>query len=263
MGGIGYGFDHRPESAPRIRIDRMSEVSGMRAYADKRVVINLHALEWSERGIAVRRRIRHRPLRKSIAAGSSAVPFLALSPAASVSFQALPDDGTVIPPDTQGAAGPDRLMVTLNSQVRIQDKQGDALTTVSLPSFWSSLGVSDPFDPRVAYDPFNDRWIFSAAAGADSSNAAILIGVSQSGDPAGNWNLYLVTADPTGTLWADFPTLGFNSKWIVVQANMFTVSGNMFAQSNIWAFDKANLYAGGGGAYTLLQSAGGSRSSRR
>jgi hypothetical protein len=190
-------------------------------------------------------------------AEDSAVTAGALSPAPSADFQALPDDGTVIPPDTQGAAGLDRLMVTLNSQIRIQDKAGNTLSTVSLASFWSSLGSGSPFDPRIAYDPFNNRWIFAAGAGAESSGSAILIGVSQSGDPAGNWNLYQVAADAQGTLWADFPSLGFNGKWIVVQANMFTVSGNSFAHSNIWAFDKANLYAGGSGAYTLLQSTTG------
>src|SRR5579863_2455222 len=180
------------------------------------------------------------------------------SPATSANFLALPDNGTVIPPDTQGTVGPNDLMVTLNSQVRVQDKSGNALSTVGLTSFWSSLaGVNEAFDPRVVYDPFNNRWIFSAGGNPESSTAAILIGVSQTSDPTGRWNLYEVRADATGTLWADFPTLGFNGTWIVVQANMFTVSGNAYDHSNIWAFNKADLYAGGAGTYTLLPSSSG------
>ncbi|MGH7913615.1 MAG: Ig domain-containing protein, partial [Candidatus Binataceae bacterium] len=43
----------------------------------------------------------------------------------------------------------------------------------------------------------------------------------------------------------------------VVQANLFTVSGDAFTKSVIWAFDKANLYAAGAGKYTVLKPASG------
>ena len=46
---------------------------------------------------------------------------------------------------------------------------------------------------------------------------------------------------------ADYPTLGFNGDWIVVQTNVFTVSEGAFVASNIYAFNKADLYAGGAG----------------
>jgi len=65
----------------------------------------------------------------------------AQSPAPLSSFQALADNGTVIPPDTDGAVGPNNLMVAVNSQVVIQDRAGATLGTVSLTGFWSSLGV--------------------------------------------------------------------------------------------------------------------------
>jgi len=179
------------------------------------------------------------------------------SPAPTMSFAALSDDGTVIPPDTQGTVGPNHLMVTLNSQVRIQDKSGSVLSTVSLGGFWSSLGIIEAYDPRIAYDPFNNRWIFSSGAEPESSSAAILIGVSQTSDPQGAWNLYKIRADPTGLVWADFPALGFNRNWIVVQANMFAVgSEDSPAGSNIWVFNKADLYGGGNGTHTLLHTGG-------
>lgn len=47
-----------------------------------------------------------------------------VSPLPSASFEGQRDSGTRIPPDTMGAAGPNHLMVTLNSVVRIQDKTG-------------------------------------------------------------------------------------------------------------------------------------------
>jgi Putative Ig domain len=181
----------------------------------------------------------------------------AQSPAPLSSFEALGDNDTVIPPDTDGAVGPNNLMVAVNSQVAIQDRAGTTLSTVAITGFWSSLGVPDAFDPRVIYDPYGQRWIFSAASGENSASAAILIGVSQGIDPTAGWNLYRVPVDPSGADWGDYPTLGFNKKWIVVQANLFTVSGDAFDKSVIWAFDKADLYAGGTGKYTRLQPSSG------
>ncbi|MGH7913501.1 MAG: hypothetical protein ACREPW_02470, partial [Candidatus Binataceae bacterium] len=128
------------------------------------------------------------------------------SPAPLSSFQALGDNGTVIPPDTDGAVGPNNLMVAVNSQVVIQDRAGMTLSAVAITGFWSSLGVSDAFDPHVIYDPYGKRWIFSAASGEGSANAAILIAVSQSTDPTGGWNLYKIPVDPSGADWGDYPT---------------------------------------------------------
>lgn len=178
-------------------------------------------------------------------------------PVVSASFLALGDDNTTIPPDTQGTVGPQHLMTTLNSQVRIQNKDGTVVSTVSMSTFWSTMGVAEAFDPRVLYDAYANRWIFSAGADPQIASSSILIGVSQTSDPTGSWNLYKIKADAGSMLWADFPTLGFNGKWIVVQANMFSNAANAFSHSNIWALDKANLYAGGRGSYTLLMSTGG------
>ncbi len=203
---------------------------------------------------------RRDALAPNIAIGSTSTPppeLSAQAPAVSANFLALGDDNTSIPPDTQGTVGPNHLMTTLNSQVRIQNKDGTIVSTVSMSTFWAAMNVAEAFDPRVLYDPYANRWIFSAGADPQIASASILVGVSQTSDPTGNWNLYKIKADTGGTLWADFPTLGFNSKWIVVQANMFSNASEAFSHSNIWALDKANLYAGGSGSYTVLKSTAG------
>ena len=179
-----------------------------------------------------------------------------LSPTPTSSFLALDDDNTSIPPDTHGAVGPNHLMVTLNTQVRIQDRNGVALSTVSLDGFWASLGAPSTFDPKVLYDPFANRWMFTAMADGSLPSSAVLIGVSQTSDPTGNWNLYRIDADVTNRLWADYPSLGFNKDWIVVTVNMFPISSGS-VRSQIYVFDKADLYARGAGRFTLLQDASG------
>jgi hypothetical protein len=140
-------------------------------------------------------------------------------------------------------------MEALNSEVVIQDRSGNVLSAITNWTFWSSLGVTESFDAHVLYDPYAQRWIFSSAAGERSSNSAVLIGVSQTSDPTGGWNIYRVNLGSSAN-WIDYPTLGFNKNWIVVQANIFTIAGNSFVNSTIWAFDKADLYAGGTGKYT-------------
>lgn len=181
---------------------------------------------------------------QQVAPSSSGAQLLA-SPSASTNFAALGDNDTVIPPDTQGAAGPNDLMVTLNSQVSIQSKSGTPSSTVSLDTFWNSLsGVSGVFDPRLAYDPYNNRWIFAAGSNAETASSSLLVGVSQTSDPAGKWNLYKTIVDGTGTNWGDYPSMGFNKDWVVVDLNLFKISNNSFSGGNIYAFSKADLYAG-------------------
>ena len=116
--------------------------------------------------------------------------------------------------------------------------------------------MTQSFDAHILYDPYAQRWIFSSAAGENSSTAAVLIGVSQTNDPTAGWNIYKVNLG-SSVNWVDYPTLGFNKNWIVVQANIFTIAGNSFVNSKIWAFDKADLYAGGTGKYTALTPTSG------
>lgn len=164
-------------------------------------------------------------------------------------FQALVDNNTAIPPDTQGAVGPDHVMTTLNSQVRIQDKSGTVLSTVSLDAFFSPLKNANnaqfsTFDPHVRFDPLGSRWVVVAAADGELSTAATLVAVSQSADPTGSWNYTAMLADAGGANWADYPALGMNKDWIVVTVNLFTVSTSNFVKAQIYVLNKADLYAG-------------------
>jgi len=190
-------------------------------------------------------------------AARSVLP-LGPSPSITENFGALPDTNTVIPPDTYGAVGPNDLVVTLNSQIRVSDRDGTNPIDATLNSFWSPVGGgSGTFDPRVIYDPYADRWITVACDDARSTTSAILLAVTQTNDPAATWDGYRVDADSGDTLWADFPSIGFNSKWVVVQVNMFTITmPNTWTRSHIYVFDRASLYAGSA-PFTLIQDVNG------
>ena len=179
------------------------------------------------------------------------------SPPPAISFQALLDNNTVIPPDTHGAVGPDHVMTVLNSQVRIQDRAGIILSTVALDLFWLPVGFVSAFDPKVLYDAAENRWIFVSMADGFTARSAIMLAVSQTSDPTGNWNFYSVDADSTDNNWADYPSLGFNKDWIVVTANIFGINPQTNGPVNVYVFNKTNLYTGGVGQFTLMQETSG------
>ncbi len=164
-------------------------------------------------------------------------------------FLALNENSVISPPDVHGAAGFDHLMVTLNSEVSIQNKQGTTLSTTSLLGFWNGLGGhTDIYDPKITYDPYDKRWFFVCCASRDATNSALLIAVSQTPDPTGGWITYTIKADPGNKLWFDYPSLGFNRNWITVGGYLFKITGasgaaDTVSRSRVWVLNKSVLYA--------------------
>lgn len=90
------------------------------------------------------------------------------------------------PPDPTGAVGPDHYVHSVNSLVKIFDKNGTLeVGPVNLGTF---LGIpSNSGDPIVLYDQLADRWVVSEFG---SLNNSLAIGVSTTNDPAGTYNVY-------------------------------------------------------------------------
>lgn len=177
------------------------------------------------------------------------------SPVPASTFLALEDNGNGIPPDTHGAVGPNHLVVATNQQVRIQSRTGSNISTVSLDAFWRSLEpFSFTFDPKVLYDPYANRFMMTVMIDFGSPNSSVLLAVSKTSDPTGQWNFYKVDTDSTDALSADYPSIGFNKTWIAIQVNMFSPSSGRFTEAKLFVFDKADAYAGGAGRVTTIRS---------
>jgi hypothetical protein len=172
------------------------------------------------------------------------------SPATSyIGHSDVPKVGTgsiVIPPDTTGAVGLTKSVTSLNNNFVIHTKStGAQLSAVSQDTFWTpAAGTVGPFDPRIVYDPYNGRWIVAAVSNAQTATSSILIGISSTSDPSGAFTLFRVDADAGNTLWADFPTLGFNRNWVSVNVNMITIAGGTFSTGKNLVLDYAQLRAG-------------------
>jgi len=187
------------------------------------------------------------------------VPFAA-SPSPSASFMGLDDipmvDSSyiVIPPDVGGAVGQTRILQGLNNNYRILNKSdGSVISTVGTATFWAPTGetaLNGLTDPRTLYDPFNNRWIVETQT-VTTGAGDILLGVSQTSDPAGNWFLFRF---PVGST-IDFPIMGFNRDWVAVTINRYSMGGT-FQRGITLVVNYPQLRAGTFSGTLFTQSAG-------
>jgi outer membrane protein assembly factor BamB len=174
---------------------------------------------------------------------------LPLAPVLARSFPSLGDNVSFpIPPDTHGAVGPTKVMTTLNSQVLVHDLLGNiASGPLSISFFWNSVATAGVFDPRVHFDPdplYGGRWIWVACQGQRSPASGILVAASSGVEPIRGPGAFF-DADPANAVWADYPSVGFNRNWVVVQVNLFSMTNPYpFVRSDVYVFRKDQLYAG-------------------
>lgn len=164
------------------------------------------------------------------------------SPLPDADFLGLEDNNSSIPPDVNGAVGPDHLMITLNTEIRIMEKTGEPISTISTGSFWYPMpGAGDVFDPKIQYDPYEDRWMLIMPSSSNVLSSALFVAVSENSDPTGAWYFYSFDADPDDDYWFDYPSYGYNKNWIAVSGNMF---GDGFGYNVLFVINKGDLYAG-------------------
>jgi hypothetical protein len=164
-------------------------------------------------------------------------------PPLSASFAGPADQGGRVPPDVQGAAGPDHLLTMLNTDFVAQRKSdGTVVKTWSPVQFWAPISGGDfLFDSRVTFDGLAGRWIAAIATEGILGQPAVLLAVSATTDPTGEWRFQRLPAG--GGDYAEFPLVGFNQRWIVVTSNLVSPTG-FLSGSAIWTIEKAAMLMG-------------------
>jgi hypothetical protein len=171
-----------------------------------------------------------------------------------VAFSAIDATG-MVPPDPVLAVGPDHIVAAVNSDWAIFSKDGANLFQTSATSWFhdslTGLGsdpLGNPYDPQVVYDPFGARWILVYLATDSKTESWILISVSKTPDPNGQWTNYAVKGDENGsapaTNWTDFPAIAVDANALYLASNQFDYSDNTFVYSKVRVFEKAPLYSG-------------------
>jgi hypothetical protein len=171
--------------------------------------------------------------------------------------------GFTLPPDVGSAVGHDHIFEVLNDRMRIQDKEGNILfeqlqeETPANGGFWSIIDNTDLFDPKIIYDPYRNRWIYVILTDAQTANSAILIAISQTPDPTGGWWFWRIDGDADNNQWFDYPSIGFNNKWLTITGNMFSVpNAGGSNESRVFIFDLNQLYSGSTLSYTSYNVSG-------
>jgi hypothetical protein len=181
------------------------------------------------------------------AAGHTFVP----SPSPSVSFNGVMDNGSIIPPDIRGAAGPNHIIQTTNQEFKIFTKTGTLLSTISMDVFYAAGNGSDFFDPHVVYDPLRNRFLSCVGGNIANGNSGVFLAVSLTDDPTGNWYVYPIDGTGNTSDLLDFPLIGYNNNWVVITGNDFRSFG---VDGKIFVMNRDSVYNGSGSVVTFTDN---------
>ena len=182
--------------------------------------------------------------------GSMALGPQSLAPGLLSRFEAIPATGW-IPPDCVSAAGPNHVLVAVNSEFRIYTKTGAMLRRHGYNTFFSTVLPNSTtvkvFDPRLAWDHYSNRYVMIVAATQSSPQRSWCgVAVSKTTDPMGGWWVYALDASRDGNTptnnWMDYPMLGFDGQAVYIGMNQF--AGNTFQYGKLRILNKTELYAG-------------------
>lgn len=159
--------------------------------------------------------------------------------------------GSGIPNDNDLAISNDGYLVSvINSSIYIFDVNQDTLLQdISLAAFADTLAIpQNKFDPKVKYDPQEDRFILSFLNGNTDSTSYIITAFSSSSDPTGSWNIYALSGNPFGAnRWSDYPMIAINEDELFITINLVETGEPWqegFYQSLLWQIDKKDGYNG-------------------
>jgi hypothetical protein len=137
----------------------------------------------------------------------------------------------------------------VNTNMNILNDTGKVLSSRTLSSIAKGItNLNRTYDPRVIYDPESDRFILVFMQGSTSKDTRIIVGFSQTNDPALNWNFYTIRGNLFGdSSWSDYPIISISNHELFLTVNRLkdnTYWKNGFIESFIWQMDKDNGYKG-------------------
>jgi hypothetical protein len=124
-----------------------------------------------------------------------------------------------IPPDTNGAIGPNHFAEAVNGSFAVYNKTGTELVHVDLDSFFtfSFNGINYPrgysFDPRIVYDRRSSRWFVVALEIDDQDANHMMLAVSRTSNPTGVWDKYGIEIGSSG-YFTDYESLSVDDNGV-------------------------------------------------
>lgn len=137
----------------------------------------------------------------------------------------------------------------VNTNINIINDTGRVLQTRTLQGIARGInGLNRTYDPRVIYDPVEDKFILVFMQGSTSRDTRIIVGFSQTNNPQLNWNFYTIPGNFIGdSSWSDYPIISISNNELFLTVNRLkdnTYWKNGFIESFIWQMDKDNGFKG-------------------
>lgn len=143
-----------------------------------------------------------------------------------------------------------RLISVINTNIHVRN-----VTTGSISPYKSLAAFTTPvnslhqeFDPKVMYDPDKDRFVLVCLVGFVDTTSKIIVGFSQTNNPAGSWNLYTLPGDPLNYgLWSDYPMIAMTEKELFLTVNYLYNDSTWqagFVETLVWQMKKDSGYVG-------------------
>ncbi len=133
----------------------------------------------------------------------------------------------------------------INSNIIFTMPDGSITFKRGFADFYKVLGLGTRmFDPRVIYDPEQNRFIVVCLHGSEPNNSYLCLAFSRTEDPNGEWNFYKLKGDAAGDgVWFDFPNIAVSKDDLYIAGNMFT-EDNGYRYSMIFQISKDDAYQG-------------------
>ena len=184
----------------------------------------------------------HDPVVQNAAAAAS-------MPALGVSFEGMNIDqgcGGCLPPDTDGAVGPNHYVQMVNSALAVFNKTTGAMISgpTLIKDLWTSgeCAVNNDGDPIVVYDQLADRWVISQFVASAAPSYAECIAVSTSPDPTGTY--YAYEFDQSTSVFHDYPKIGVWPDAYYMTSNEFPDGAETNSGAGEFAFERPKMLLG-------------------
>ncbi|PID55812.1 MAG: hypothetical protein CR986_10605 [Ignavibacteriae bacterium] len=147
------------------------------------------------------------------------------------------------PPDPVIAVGQNHVMLAVNSEYKIYQKDGTFISGQTFSDLFNTITPTPTgyiFDPKLVYDHYSDRFILLALS--KTPNNRFLLAVSQTNDPTGNW--YKYDFENESLYNVDYPGLGYNKTSIVLTSHSLDHGDGSSYLPEITILDKQEVYNG-------------------
>lgn len=143
----------------------------------------------------------------------------------------------------------DQVVSVINTHMCIVGGNGTFQKQYSLDDFWSAVGETELyFDPRIIYDPIEDRYILTMMQDFDCEGSNIVFAFSATNDPTGAWHMYRFEGCPNAdATFADYPMISITDTELFYTYNAVYEDSSWqtgFNQTLIYQINKHDGYAG-------------------